>query len=284
MASIQHQDARRLLDIIQSTAKNSKLLTYGEAARLMGRPEHHSRAIAQMCDLLDAAACLAGVPLLALVAVRSKSGEINPKAWEKEYGPMRDAIIKRSQDHQFIPEDFTAIAEALLELEGGGNRKAWKYVKGLYSEDELYQRLTKGNVDVNANAVEDLGVDMPNHTRLETWTYARDPRVRAAVLRRAGGKCEFCGKLGFMKADGSQYLETHHIIALAKDGADRTTNVIALCADDHREAHFGARSEEIERQMMGLLGASDRRFAHCGRMARDYEASTARTDGVHRPT
>lgn len=45
-------------------------------------------------------------------------------------------------------------------------------------------------------------------------------------------------------------LETHHIIALAKDGADRITNVIGLCADHHREAHFGALREELEKKMI----------------------------------
>ena len=56
-----------------------------------------------------------------------------------------------------------------------------------------------------------------------------------------------------MKPDGSLYLESHHVIALANDGADRPTNVIALCPDDHREAHFGRRSEELERRMVATL-------------------------------
>ena len=260
MANIQHQDARKLIKIISSSFGNSKLLTYGEAARLMGRlpPQDHSRAIAQMCDLLDAAACLAGVPLLALIAVREKSGEINPKAWKKEYGPRRDAIIKRSRDHQFLPGDLVAISSALVDLGERGNGKAWRYVQGLYPGDLLYRRLVGDYTDAKSNAVDDLGSDIPDRTRSESWTYARDPRVREAVLHRAAGLCEFCGKLGFVKADGSRYLESHHVIALASDGADRLTNVIALCPDDHREAHFGERSEELERQMVLKL-----RTLHC---------------------
>src|SRR4051812_7244828 len=92
MASIQHQDARKLLSIISSALANGNKLTYRKAAESMGRKpaQNHSRAIAQMCDLLDAAACLAGVPLLALVAVRAESGEINEKAWAVEYGARRE--------------------------------------------------------------------------------------------------------------------------------------------------------------------------------------------------
>jgi hypothetical protein len=71
-------------------------------------PRNHSRAVAQMCDLLDAAACLAGAPLLALVKVREEAGEINPKAW------------KRSMD----PDDRVAISNALEDLSDWGNAKA----------------------------------------------------------------------------------------------------------------------------------------------------------------
>jgi predicted restriction endonuclease len=85
------------------------------------------------------------------------------------------------------------------------------------------------------------------------WNYGRDQRVRDAVLQRANGRCEFCGQLGFLKADGTHYLESHHIIALADEGEDRVTNVIALCPNDHSEAHFGLMREELEAQMIVKL-------------------------------
>lgn len=205
-----------------------------------------------MCDLLDAAACLAGVPLLALVAVRENSGDINPKAW-KDLGTRRDAIIQRSLAHRFLADDFKAISMAIDDLGERGNAKAWGYLERLYPGDLLYRRLTGAYSDAKQNAIDDLGSDTPDRVISEGWSYERDPAVHEAVLRRADGRCEFCGKLGFMKPDRTRYLELHHIIALAKDGADRVTNVIALCPDDHREAHFRVRSEEIEDEMMAKL-------------------------------
>ncbi len=89
--------------------------------------------------------------------------------------------------------------------------------------------------------------------RVTTQRYARDPQIRDAVLLRAGGTCEFCGKAGFLRQDGSRYLEAHHIIALADDGADRMTNVIALCPNDHRKAHFGRDRAELERRMVQIV-------------------------------
>ena len=68
--------------------------------------------------------------------------------------------------------------------------------------------------------------------------FVRDPAVRRRVLRRAAGYCELCGQAGFRMQGGGLYLETHHIISLAEGGDDDDQNVVALCAHDHRRAHF----------------------------------------------
>jgi predicted HNH restriction endonuclease len=77
-------------------------------------------------------------------------------------------------------------------------------------------------------------------------------------LIRAKGKCEFCGEPGFMTTSGRRYLETHHVIFLANEGADKLTNVIALCPNDHREAHLGKRRAAIETEMILKLRAINR--------------------------
>jgi len=249
--SIQHEDAQKLLKIIISAVKNDRLLTYKSAAVLLGRipAENHSRAVAQMCDLLDAAAALAGVPLLALVQIRINSGDINPKAW-KEDSERRKAIIERSKRHVFTDTDFTAISAALKKLDGLGNRAAWKYVEAQIPKDQLISSLVETDPPVNLDAIDDIGTDAPDRTKGIVYSYARNAKIRIAVMQRAKGKCEFCGELGFERSNGTRYLECHHIIALAKDGADRMTNVIALCPNHHREAHFGKQSDELERKMI----------------------------------
>jgi hypothetical protein len=95
MSSIQHAEARKLLPIIFSAAAAAKPLTYGTAAQALGRPKTNSRAVAQVCDLLDAAAAFAGVPLLALVTVLDQSHHINPNAWKGD--SRREKIIARSK-------------------------------------------------------------------------------------------------------------------------------------------------------------------------------------------
>ncbi|MCX7007607.1 MAG: HNH endonuclease, partial [Kiritimatiellaeota bacterium] len=230
---------------------------YQTAAKELGFPKKHARAIAQVCDLLDAAAVLKGIPPLALVAVRAASRDFNPKAWVKGCpAGFREAVIKHSLDHTFTDADFEAIKKSLISLEGYGNHAAWKEVKRKIPRSQLFQQLTEVPVEQDQDALNDLGSDKPEKVPTSGSSYARDPKVRKAVKSRAKGQCELCGKRGFACRDGTFYLETHHIISLANDGADRTTNVIALCADHHREAHFGAKRGELEKDMIAKVESS----------------------------
>lgn len=257
MSMIQHQLANRILPIIQEAIRTDRFLSYTIVAKDLGRPDNHARAIAQVCDLLDAAAAHARVPPLALNAVRETSGHFNRKAWKKGVPPEhRERIIRLSSSHRFSAQDFKAIAKALKELEGRGNRAAWDWVRKTRPNllDELVSTsLAQDDQEASNDAINDLGVDKPEKIVGVSQTYQRDPKVRKAVELRAKGKCEHCGKLGFRKSDGTFYVETHHIIALAEDGADRVSNVIALCADHHREAHYGANRENLEKELIAKV-------------------------------
>jgi hypothetical protein len=253
----QNQEARRLLSVIKRILPTHRLLTYKSAALELGRSATHARAVAQVCDLLDAATALAQVPLLALIAVREASGDINRKAWTGSAIPagLKDRIVKQSLAHSFVERDFVAIGEALRQLAGLGNHAAWREVhKSFGGTKALYRSLAAHTYDNNIeDAIADLGSDEPRRKDAPGATYIRDPNVRKEVERRANGRCEFCGEPGFPRRDGSKYVETHHIIALARDGADRVTNVIGLCPNHHKEAHFGSQSNALEQEMIGIV-------------------------------
>ncbi|MCW2391956.1 HNH endonuclease signature motif containing protein [Sphingobium sp. B11D3A] len=89
--------------------------------------------------------------------------------------------------------------------------------------------------------------DLEHPERKETMSaeYVRDPAVRRRVLARSRGRCELCGEPGFRMEGGNLYLETHHIIPLALGGLDKDDNVVALCANDHRRAHYSAEKFHI---------------------------------------
>lgn len=83
--------------------------------------------------------------------------------------------------------------------------------------------------------------------------FMRSFEVRQRVLFRAGGKCEWCGTPGFVTADGRIYLETHHIIPLAENGTDTERNVVALCPNHHREAHYGRLRDEMRGTLLETI-------------------------------
>ena len=260
MSKIHQREARRLLPILYRTARNGAILTYQSAARELGRdPNKNARTVGQICNLLDAAAVWANVPLLALFYVRDASLEINRKAFPR---PLSNAIVEKARRHTFTEADVQAIKHALDDLGAMGGIKAWAFVRDSLPHQELHRRLTEPeNADGGTDAINDIasdsldevGSDTPPRVTATTQHYLRDERIRKAVLRRARGRCEFCGNAGFLRQDGSAYLETHHIIALANDGADRMTNVIALCANDHRKAHFGRNGANMERRMISIV-------------------------------
>lgn len=98
-----------------------------------------------------------------------------------------------------------------------------------------------------------FGNQTPDRIEGRTFGYLRDAAIRSAVLARADGCCEYCGELGFRKANGDRYVEAHHIIALAESGPDTMSNVIALCANHHREAHYGENAEALEMDFINVL-------------------------------
>jgi 5-methylcytosine-specific restriction endonuclease McrA/alkylated DNA nucleotide flippase Atl1 len=255
MSIIQHVEALKVLELIRAAAPEGPVLTYRTVAVALGRdPSRWSRAIAQVCDLLDAAAAHAEVPALALVRVRNAEGEINPSAWKKNVPPgLREAIIARAQAHHFTDADITAIREALGALSGLGNRAAWRKVRADRPPELVYLSLAEGRPTANQDAVNDIGTDDPIAEQVTGIRFRRDPKVRGAAEARAQGRCEYCGSFGFKRPDGSHYVETHHIIALAHEGADRIHNVIALCPSHHREAHFGANRQSLEAEFIAIL-------------------------------
>jgi len=86
----------------------------------------------------------------------------------------------------------------------------------------------------------------------------RDREVRDFALSRAKGKCELCGASGFQLPNGRMFLETHHVIPLAEGGADSASNVVAICPNHHREAHYGRDARGIRERLLRVLKAGKR--------------------------
>jgi 5-methylcytosine-specific restriction protein A len=118
----------------------------------------------------------------------------------------------------------------------------------------------------NESAIDDLsdvpeGSAVPDRAKkvVTQVIIKRDNKVRAYVLKRANGKCEYCNDQGFLMENGRFYLEAHHIIALSGSGCDMVDNVIALCPNHHRQAHFGKDPESLESKFSKILKELNRK-------------------------
>lgn len=102
--------------------------------------------------------------------------------------------------------------------------------------------------------VDQFDVPEPLEKRDSSGTaYPRSQEVREAVLRRAGGLCECCGQPGFKMENGAVFLETHHVVPLSEKGPDVEWNVVALCPNDHRRAHYGVDRVELRESLLAKL-------------------------------
>jgi hypothetical protein len=113
-------------------------------------------------------------------------------------------------------------------------------------------------LDSQFSAIDDVdepnaGNESPEYKRRMAGSYVRDPEIRRQVIERAKGRCEYGSCSTFRKANGQSYLEAHHVISLSEQGADKFSNVIALCPNHHREAHFGERWQTLQDEFLEIL-------------------------------
>jgi predicted HNH restriction endonuclease len=71
-------------------------------------------------------------------------------------------------------------------------------------------------------------------------------QIGALVKRATGFKCQLCDALGhnpvsFLKKNGEPYVEAHHVMPVSKKevGSLSASNVMTLCANHHRQMHYG---------------------------------------------
>jgi len=148
-------------------------------------------------------------------------------------GPSRDAkATKSSADKRLLDEESWHIQHYDQKT---GN---CILVRGKASEPYIDQ------FDINA-----LPEGSASKKESTTSVYERSSQVRSYVLSRSKGSCEWCGEEGFKTPTGSTYLETHHIQPLSEKGSDTVDNVIALCPNHHREAHFGDNRDNLKQAM-----------------------------------
>lgn len=154
---------------------------------------------------------------------------------------MLDGDIRKLGEDTPSKPHFRSLDKELWHVEHYNNETgAHRLVRGAQQEDSFIDQFSSSQPLPTP-----LGNKTPERKPSSSNSFPRDRKVRGWVLARAKGSCEYCGEKGFKTSSGHTYLETHHIIALCDDGPDLVTNVIALCPNHHREAHYGENSDEL---------------------------------------
>ncbi len=107
-------------------------MTYADAVKALGwNLRGSTRAMGEIIDLLDAAAALANVPLIALYMAPANGGSgVNYETFLNDPA-LRAQLLDEAKAHVFTQTDIANIEAELdkLFLEGKGNRTAWRSVR-----------------------------------------------------------------------------------------------------------------------------------------------------------
>jgi len=122
---------------------------------------------------------------------------------------IQDLVGEETSDDAGTAGRMARTAEQLAALEG-------KYIK---ASPEVRERLSRG--------------------------VERGP-IGTLVKRLTSFRCQLCealgrDPLGFLKPNGEPYVEAHHVMPVAgrEVGSLSASNVITLCANHHRQMHYG---------------------------------------------
>ncbi len=164
--------------------------------------------------------------------------------------PINPDLIQEYLDvyNKRAPEERTKTASYPLKW-----RERSYMVSILFQITSKCRNAKRGKADGLNDLDVPVGNDTPDRASSVSFTVIRDPEVRYYVIKKAEGRCEYCKKEGFLMQNGLRYLEAHHIISLAHQGKDTVKNVIALCPEHHREAHYGAEAEALEKDFLRCI-------------------------------
>jgi len=68
--------------------------------------------------------------------------------------------------------------------------------------------------------------------------YYRSQAIKLYVVARSKGICEGCACKAPFQTKNGPFLECHHVFRLADGGPDHPENVVGLCPNCHRRAHY----------------------------------------------
>lgn len=262
LGTLTQQRTERVLDWLAGrAAKNGGLLsgfTNAEIGTMLGFDDlaRHGRVQGNIQSRLDFACYRAGVPPLGLCVIEhfANAWSQEGRSWAFPVQSMRSAA--QSFDWSKVVFDELRANARLLP---GQAAIPWRQE---FSEREENVRKWAEGLKEAAVVASPPVAALPSGedlAEIERKLLNRRPEVRerisktiergsvGAQLKRANDfRCQICDALGndavgFIKRDGEPYVEAHHAtpVSAMEIGSLSATNIMILCANHHRQMHYG---------------------------------------------
>lgn len=137
-------------------------------------------------------------------------------------GDERKAFIFHLDIDSFEPDDQTSEPKPDYDTDNNNDIKRLK---------------NKSLIELRNAALSKAPSNSKTRDKLQS-TYYRSQALKLYALARAKSVCEGCNKEAPFKTRNGPFLECHHLHRLADGGPDHPKNVVALCPDCHRRAHY----------------------------------------------
>ncbi len=214
----------------------------------------HGRVLGNITSRIDFACYQSGVPPLGLCAV-----EPFANAWAREGRPWAFPIRlmqAAAQTFDWQPSILDEIRRAARLLPG---QAAIPWRKEITGRENEIRRWAEGLNAGLSTSFELVHAPSKSLDEIERDLLDRKPAVKARVsksiergsigarLKKANGfRCQLCEAMGlkavgFLKANGEPYVEAHHATPVSEleVGSLSATNIMILCANHHRQMHYG---------------------------------------------
>jgi hypothetical protein len=225
----------------------------------------HGRVLGNITSRIDFACYKVGLPPLGLTATQPFSN-----AWKQQNRswayPVR-SMAQCAQRRHWTKIDLEKVLAMVSELPGQASIPWQKEI----SEREQAVRewafalvSTEGIAQVpvistplvsEITKIAELERKAINNTpevKLKTGLVIERGPIGTAVKKANGFKCQICEAMGlpphsFIKSNGLPYVEAHHVMPVSElqIGSLAASNIISVCANHHRQLHYGNVNVEI---------------------------------------
>lgn len=268
----------------QRLSENGGLLTgrsNDDAGQILGFTDlsKHGRVLGDITSRIDFACYACGLPPLGLTAQQpfgnawSTEKSTKNRSWKFPADQMKQA----AQTKPWTVQDIDRVTAKIAELPGTASipwKKEFSEKEDAVREwafslhaFEIVQRAPINPID------RQLADDVSKVAELERQALGQSPEAKQktsfaiergpignVVKKATGYKCQLCEALGlpshsFKKPNGVPYVEAHHVMPVSerKIGSLAASNILTLCANHHRQMHYGSVSVEIGERVFEIV-------------------------------